>query len=245
MSAKEAEVRKKLILALDLDDLSRVKNLVRQMGSLVGLFKIGHQLFTRHGPAAIKMVQDEGGKVFLDLKYHDIPNTIKSAIEAAVSLNITMLNLHALGGKAMMSAAVKSAQSAAKKDSSPPPILLGVTLLTSLLESDLFEMGITSTIQTEVQRLACLAYQAGIDGVVASPREISFIRDVLPHDFIVVTPGVRLKNSPRHDQKRSLTPREALQAGADYLVVGRPILQAPDPIKAANRILEDMASVTA
>jgi len=241
MTSKKAAV-KKLILALDLDSLSEARNLVRQLSSHVGLFKVGHQLFTRHGPSAVKMVQDEGSRVFLDLKYHDIPNTVKSAIEAAVSLRVDMLNLHALGGKAMMLAATESARSTARKIHSPPPILLAVTILTSLLGADLAEMDITSPVSTGVQRLARLAYAAGLSGVVASPREISFIRDILPRDFLIITPGVRLKNSNGDDQKRFLTPQAALRAGADYIVVGRPILQASNPAQAAHNILENMAT---
>ena len=241
MPSEESKVRKRLILALDLDDLSKVRNLVRQLRPFVGLFKVGHQLFTRHGPSAVKMIQDEGGQVFLDLKFHDIPNTVKSAIEAAVSLNVTMVNFHALGGKAMMAAAAQSARAAAQKNRSPAPILLAVTVLTSLLDYDLAEMGITPPVAQEVQCLSRLAHEAGIDGVVASPREISLIRAILPQDFLIVTPGVRLKSSSKDDQKRFLSPREAIQIGADYIVVGRPILQAPNPLEAARHILDDMA----
>jgi orotidine-5'-phosphate decarboxylase len=241
MPSEESQVRKRLILALDLDDLSEVQNLVRQLRPFVGLFKVGHQLFTRHGPSAVRMIQEEGGQVFLDLKFHDIPNTVKSALEGAVSLKVTMVNFHALGGKAMMEAAAKSARAASEKNRSPAPILLAVTVLTSLLDPDLAEMGITPPVAEEVQRLSRLAYEAGIDGVVASPREISLIRAILPQDFLIVTPGVRLESSSKDDQKRFLSPREAIERGADYLVVGRPILRAPNPLEAARHILEDMA----
>jgi orotidine-5'-phosphate decarboxylase len=241
MPSEESKVRKRLILALDLDDLSEVQKLVRQLRPFVGLFKVGHQLFTRHGPSAVRMIQEEGGQVFLDLKFHDIPNTVKSALEAAVSLEVTMVNFHALGGKAMMEAAAISARAAAEKNRSPTPILLAVTVLTSLLDPDLAAMGIAPPVAEEVQRLSRLAYEAGIDGVVASPREIALIRAVLPQDFLIITPGVRLESSSEDDQKRFLSPREAIESGADYLVVGRPILQASNPLEAARHILEDMA----
>ena len=241
MSSKELEFKKKLIVALDLHDLSEAQILVKQLRSYVGFFKVGHQLFTRYGPAATKMIQDEGGQVFLDLKYHDIPNTVKLAVNAAVSLKANMLNFHALGGRAMMVAAVKSAQAAAKELHLSPPILLAVTILTSLADPDLIELGISSSVSNEVQRLARMAYEAGVNGVVASPQEITIIREVLPDNFLIVTPGVRLKDSKGDDQKRFLTPREALQAGADYIVVGRPIVKAPDPVRAAHDILHDMS----
>lgn len=242
MHTKESEFSKRLIVALDLDDLTKVRSLVRHLRSFVGLFKVGHQLFTRYGPAAVKTIQEEGGRVFLDLKFHDIPNTVKSAIEGAVSLKVAMLNFHAFGGRAMMAAAAKSARAAAERNRSPAPILLAVTVLTSLSDVDLAEMGIAPPVSEEVQCLSRLAYETGIDGVVASPREISLIRAVLPQNFIIVTPGVRLKHSSKDDQKRVLSPREAIEMGADYIVVGRPILQAPNPLEATRNILDDMAT---
>jgi len=241
MPLLESEVSKRLILALDVDDLSRVRNLVRELRPFVGLFKVGHQLFTRHGPAAVKLIQHEGGQVFLDLKFHDIPNTVKSAIEAAASLNVAMINFHALGGKAMMAAAAKSARAAAEKNLYTAPILLAVTVLTSLADLDLAEVGITPPVTQEVQRLSRLAYESGIDGVVASPQEISLIRAIVPQDFLIVTPGVRLQSLNKDDQKRFLSPREAIEMGADYIVVGRPILEAPNPLEATRHILDDMA----
>jgi len=240
MPVAKSRFNTRLILALDVDDFSRVRNLVRELRPYVGLFKVGHQLFTRHGPAAVKMIQDEGGQVFLDLKFHDIPNTVGSAIEAAVSLNVAMVNFHALGGKAMMAAAAKSARAAAEQNPSFPPILLAVTVLTSLVDLDLSEVGITPPLTEEVQRLSRLAYEAGIDGVVASPQEISLIRAILAPEFLIVAPGVRLERSNNDDQKRFLPPREAIKRGADYLVVGRPILEAASPLEAIRHILDDI-----
>lgn len=241
MPSEESKVMKRLILALDLDDLSKVRSVVKELHPFVGLFKVGHQLFTRHGPAAVKVIQDEGGEVFLDLKFHDIPNTVKSAIESAASLNVAMLNFHALGGKAMMAAAANAVRASEEKNCSPAPVLLAVTVLTSLVDTDLAEVGITPPVAQEVQRLSLLAHKAGIDGVVASPQEISLIRAVLPQDFLIVTPGVRLESSKKDDQKRFLSPRQAIERGADYIVVGRPILLAPKPLEAARHILDDMA----
>lgn len=240
MLSKE-EVKKKLIVALDVDSLSEAQFWVKELKSYVGLFKVGLQLFTRYGSSAVRMVQDEGGEVFLDLKFHDIPNTVTAAIEAAVSLKVKILNVHALGGRTMMAEAVKSARAAADKLHSPTPILLAVTILTSLLDSDLAEMGITAPVTAQVQRLAFLAYEAGLNGVVASPQEIPFIRDRLPRDFLIVTPGVRMHTAHKDDQKRVLTPNMALQAGADYIVIGRPILTASNPVEAVHTFLEAMA----
>lgn len=240
MLSKE-EVKKKLIVALDVDSLSEAQFWVKELKSYVGLFKVGLQLFTRYGSSAVRMVQDEGGEVFLDLKFHDIPNTVTAAIEAAVSLKVKILNVHALGGRTMMAEAVKSARATADKLHSPTPILLAVTILTSLLDSDLSEMGITAPVTAQVQRLAFLAYEAGLNGVVASPQEIPFIRDRLPRDFLIVTPGVRMHTAHKDDQKRVLTPNMALQAGADYIVIGRPILTASNPVEAVHTFLEAMA----
>jgi len=242
MTKNKTELKNKLIVALDLHDLSEAQRLVKKLSSSVGFFKVGHQLFTRYGPAATKMIQDEGGKIFLDLKYHDIPNTVKLAVHAAVSLKVNMINVHAFGGTTMMEEAVKSARTAAQEFRLPPPILLAVTILTSLSDPDLIELGVSSSVSSEVQRLARMAHKAGVNGVVASAHEIPIIREALPDNFVIVTPGVRPKDSKADDQKRTLTPRAALQAGADYIVVGRPIVKAPDPVRAADEILRDMAS---
>ena len=241
MEATTEKTKKKLIVALDIDDLSQARALVKELKDSVGLFKVGHQLFTRSGPSAVAMVHEEGGRVFLDLKYHDIPHTVKNAVEAAVALKVAMLNVHTSGGRAMMKAAAEAARSKARAITVTPPILLGVTVLTSLSDADLADVGLHSPVAEEVARLAALAYASGLNGVVASPHEISLIRKVCPAGFLIVTPGVRLPDATKDDQKRVLTPREAIHAGADYLVIGRPILQASDPKTAVQKIVADMA----
>ena len=234
------QYRKKLIVALDVDDLSHAQTLVRQLRSSVGLFKVGHQLFSCYGPKAVEMIHGQGGAVFLDLKYHDIPNTVKLAVEAATALQVAMVNVHASGGKKMMTEAANAARAVAEENGIPKPIMLGVTVLTSLSESDLVDVGMNGSVVERVERLALLAHEAGLDGVVASPQELVRLREVLPRDFVIVTPGVRFSAAPGDDQKRTLTPRQAIEAGSDYLVVGRPIVKAPDPVQAAQAIVRDM-----
>ncbi|HPD60392.1 MAG TPA: orotidine-5'-phosphate decarboxylase [Thermodesulfobacteriota bacterium] len=241
MEATTEKAKKKLIVALDIDNLSQARDLVKELKDSVGLFKIGHQLFTRSGLLAVAMVHEEGGKVFLDLKYHDIPHTVKNAVEAAVNLKVAMLNVHTLGGRAMMKAAAEAVRSKTREIIVTPPILLGVTVLTSLSDADLADVGIHSPVAEEVMQLATLAYSSGLNGVVASPQEISPIRKVCPAGFLIVTPGVRLPDAAGDDQKRVLTPRQAIEAGADYVVIGRPILNASDPKTAAQKITADMA----
>lgn len=232
---------KKIIVALDVDDLSLARDLVKELKNSVGLFKVGHQLFTRSGPSAVAMVNNEGGSVFLDLKYHDIPNTVKNAVEAAVALKVAMLNVHTAGGSAMMKAAAEAARVKASALNITPPILLGVTVLTSLSDTDLAETGTNFPVTEQVPRLTALACASGLNGVVASAQEISLIRKVCPAEFLIVTPGVRPAEAAGDDQKRTLTPRQAIEAGADYLVIGRPILKASDPKAAARKIAVDMA----
>lgn len=235
-----SNARHKLIIALDVDELADAQALVKTLLPSAGMFKVGHQLFSRYGPAAVEMVHDAGGKVFLDLKYHDIPNTVKLAVEAATALRVAMLNVHTSGGTMMMAEAAKAARLAAEKLQCPKPIVLGVTILTSLSDADIVELGMIAPVESQVVRLARLAHASGLDGVVASPREIARLRTALPSGFIIVTPGVRTSVSPADDQKRTLSPREALKAGADYLVVGRPILKASDPLRAAQEIASAM-----
>jgi len=233
--------KNKLIIALDVDDLGRARELAVALHAHVGMFKIGHHLFSRYGPAAVEMIHDLGGRVFLDLKYHDIPNTVRLAVEAAVSLKVAMLNVHSAGGRVMMTEAVYAAHQAAIRVQCSRPIVLGVTVLTSLAESDLEEVGMRGPVESQVKRLAALAHASGFDGVVASPQEIGAIRSILPPPFLIVTPGVRVTPTAHDDQKRTLSPAAALQAGADYLVVGRPILEAPDPALAAQNMVQAMA----
>jgi len=234
-------LRKKLIVALDVDDLAHARNLVRTLAPYVGMFKIGHQLFSTYGPDAVRMVHEERGSVFLDLKYHDIPNTVKRGVEAAAGLHVAMVNVHASGGKAMMAEAAAAVRRV-EATGAVKPIVLGVTILTSLSDDDLVEIGIQGPVTERVKQLALLAHAAGLDGVVASPREIDCLRSALPRDFIIVTPGVRPAVSEKDDQKRTMTPAEAVRAGADFIVVGRPIIAAPDPAAAAQEMVKELGA---
>jgi len=187
------------------------------------------------------MIRQKGQKVFLDLKYHDIPNTVAKAGEEATKLNVAMFNLHALGGFEMMKKAAETSMAAAKSLGIPKPLILAVTILTSMDETALKEVGVQGSILEEVGRLASLASKAGIDGVIASPQEIRTIRDRCGEKFLIVTPGIRAPSDKKDDQKRTLTPKEAVSAGANYLVIGRPIKEAKDPLEAVQKIVEDIS----
>ncbi len=225
----------RLIVALDVRSLDEAKALVDKLIPAVKIFKVGLGLFTLCGPAAVKMVKDKGGKVFLDLKFHDIPNTAASAVIAASDLGVFMLNVHALGGSEMMKKAAE-----AVKGKTDKPKILGVTILTSMDQRAIGEVGIKRDVEEEVLDLAKMAKDAGLDGVVASPLETSAIRERSGKDFIVVTPGVRPEWAAKGDQKRIATPAGAIRAGADYIVVGRPVIEAGDQAEAARKIIEEM-----
>ena len=213
----------------------------RLRGVTLGV-KIGNQLFTAAGPAAVEHAHKRGCRVFLDLKYHDIPNTVAGAVREATRLGVFMLNVHAAGGVAMMRAAAQAATTAAREFSVPRPLVLGVTVLTSLDRKALQrEVGVPAAVEAHVLRLAELARDAGLDGCVASPREIAILRGTLGRKWVIVTPGVRPLRSD-DDQMRTATPRAAIAAGADYLVVGRPITAAPDPAAAVAAIVEEIAA---
>jgi orotidine-5'-phosphate decarboxylase len=233
--------KEKIIFALDVEHFSEAQQWVKILKNQVGLFKVGKQLFTHAGPKVIDMILAKGQKVFLDLKFHDIPNTVAKAGEEATKHNVTMFNLHALGGSEMMKKTVEASRAVAKEIAIPKPIILAVTILTSMDENNLKEVGILGPIPEQVGRLASLAMKAGADGVVASPQEIGIIRQKCGEKFLIVTPGIRMPSSKPDDQKRTLTPREAVSAGADYLVIGRPIKDAKDPLEAAQKIAEDMS----
>jgi orotidine-5'-phosphate decarboxylase len=233
-------VNNRLIIALDVDELERARQLVSLLKGAVGMFKIGKQLFTRYGPQAVAMVQDLGGEVFLDLKFHDIPNTVARAAEEAVRHGVCMFNVHASGGFGMMQQTVAAVQAGAAALKQRRPLVLGVTVLTSLAAKDLTDLGINGTVAEQVVRLARLARSAGLDGVVASPLEIAMIKKECGRDFLVVTPGVRPAASAAGDQKRVLTPGGAIRNGADYIVVGRPITGAADPLQAAQDIVKEI-----
>lgn len=224
----------KLIVALDTDDLRKVKRITDEFSGIVEIFKIGSQLFTRYGPRVVNIVNKKGGKVFLDLKFHDIPNTVKSAVESARDLGVFMLTLHTLGGKDMLEAAGSV---------SDRPKLAGVTVLTSMDDRDLAGLGLRRKVEEEVLYLAKLAKDCGLDGVVCSPREIEIVRKKIGSDFMIIVPGIRPKGGKASDQKRILTPKEAIALGADYIVVGRPILEARSPIKAVREILKEIKDV--
>lgn len=233
--------RDRLVLALDIDSDREALGLVSELKDSVGLFKVGHQLFTAYGPDIVRRIIEQGGRVFLDLKYHDIPNTVAKASVEAVKLGVGIFNLHALGGFDMMKAAVESAREAAEELGLPMPVMLAVTILTSMDERSLRrELKITRSLRREVCHLARLAQRAGMHGVVASPQEIKMLRRAIRGEFIVLTPGVRPAWADKDDQKRVMTPAEAVDAGADYIVIGRPVLKAKDRKAAVEKILEEI-----
>ena len=224
----------RVILPLDVPNLPEAVNLARRLAPHLAAVKIGNQLFTAEGPAAVRAMHDLGVRVFLDLKYHDIPNTVAGAIASAVSLGVWMVNVHASGGPAMMKAAAEAAGAA---PTGRRPLVIAVTVLTSLSHADIrLSLGTTRSVEEQVVHLAREAQAAGLHGVVASPHEIAPIRRMCGSDFAIVTPGVRPADAALNDQRRVMTPGEAVRAGADYLVVGRPITAAPDPVEAARRI---------
>ncbi len=234
-------LKDRLVLALDVDSDKEALTVVDELKESVGLFKVGHQLFTAYGPDIVRRIISKGGKVFLDLKYHDIPNTVAKASAEAVKLGVSIFNVHALGGLDMMKAAAESARETAEKLGLPAPIALAVTVLTSMDEKNLRrELKITRSLQREVAHLARLAQRAGMHGVVASPREIKMLRRAVRGEFVILTPGVRPAWASKDDQKRIMTPGEAIAAGADYLVVGRPVLKAGDRKEAVRKILEEI-----
>lgn len=237
MSAKD-----RLIVALDVATLAEEEKTLRELGGTVSFFKVGNQLFTAAGPRAVEAIKKTGARVFLDLKYHDIPNTVERTAQSACDLGVDLFNVHALGGFEMMECAAKAVWNWSEEKGRPGPKILGVTVLTSLSEASLKDvMGETNrTLEEEVLMLARMASSAGLDGVVASPEEIVPIKEACGKEFIVLTPGVRPKGSEMGDQKRVLTPGEAIRRGADYLVVGRPILSALNPGEAAGAILKEM-----
>jgi orotidine-5'-phosphate decarboxylase len=232
--------KQRLIFALDVDNLEDARGWVDKLQGQVGVFKIGKQLFTRCGPEVVSLVQDGGCDVFLDLKYHDIPNTVAMAGLEALRLGVRMFNVHALGGFEMMAKLVAEIDKACPRGNPDRPVLLAVTILTSSNEETLRGVGIDRPVEVMVPKLARLARDAGMDGVVASPKEVGLIREACGDDFLIVTPGVRPAFATQDDQKRVTTPADALRSGADYLVIGRPISAAADPALAADMILQEM-----
>jgi len=227
-----------LLVALDVEQGARALQLVEQLNGLVGGVKIGSRLFTLEGPSLVKRIADTGMRVFLDLKFHDIPNTVAQAVEAATLTGAWMINVHAAGGVPMMQAAAKAAVDTARMARRPKPLVIAVTVLTSMDEPTLHEVGVSRPLMEHVVELARMAQRAGLDGVVASPLETREIRDTCGRDFAVVTPGIRgaAAGTDKNDQSRTMGPGEAMRAGSTYLVVGRPIIAAPDPRAAAEAI---------
>jgi orotidine-5'-phosphate decarboxylase len=228
----------KILVALDVESRDSAVSLADALRGSVGGFKIGSRLFTAEGPSMVREMTERGDRVFLDLKYHDIPNTVATAVEAAAQLGVWMVNVHASGGTAMMRAAREAAHNAAARRGIAPPIVIAVTVLTSMNQAGLKETGVVIDVMDQVLRLAELTREAGLDGVVASPRETAAIRKRCGADFAIVTPGIRAADAPKDDQSRTMAPAEAIAAGASYLVVGRPIIAAADPRGAALGLFE-------
>jgi orotidine-5'-phosphate decarboxylase len=230
---------RELLVALDVDSAGAARALADRVRESVGGFKIGSRLFTSEGPSFVRELTSRGDRVFLDLKFHDIPNTVAGAVAAAADLGVWMVNVHASGGRAMMQAAREALERLGRQR----PLLIGVTVLTSLDQGAVTQVGFDRPVAEQVDRLSALTQQAGLDGVVASPHEIALIRRQCGPDFAIVTPGIRGGNDRRDDQSRTMTAAEALAAGATYLVVGRPIIAAPDPLAAAEQIAADCRAV--
>jgi len=233
-------VKNPIIVALDVPEASAALTLAQSVAPAVGAFKIGKELFVSAGPDIVKRVRDTGSSVFLDLKFHDIPNTVAKAVASATRLDVQMLTVHTCGGSTMLERALKGANEAAKQTGNKAPLILGVTVLTSMDESDLHEVSVNKTPESQVIHLAQMATGAGLKGLVCSPKEIAPLREVLPPEVQLVTPGIRPVGSDTGDQKRVMTPVEAISAGADWLVIGRPIYGADNPREAAESILESL-----
>ena len=228
----------KIIVALDVETQAQALALARKLKGKAGVFKIGKELFTACGPSVVKKIQKLGGKVFLDLKFHDIPNTVAKAVAQATKLGVYMMTIHTSGWLEMMQAAAKAARENAPKDAAP--IILGVTILTSLDDAGLKKIGYKYTAEQMVLRLAKLAKEAGLGGIVSSPKEVKKLRKALGKDMVLVTPGIRPLWAAAGDQKRIMTPRDAIKAGADYMVIGRPITAQKNPAEAAELIAKEI-----
>lgn len=230
----------KLIVALDFDSEKKALKLVEKLKNDVRFFKVGLELFSSCGSRVVEKIMETGSEVFLDLKFHDIPNTVLKAATAATRLEAYMFNVHALGGYDMMKATARAVENEADRLGIRRPKVLAVTILTSMNDEALKNIGINVNMKKEVLKLAKMAKLAGLDGVVASPVEAKSIREELGKDFLVVTPGVRPKTAALNDQKRVTTPRDAIKNGANFIVVGRPITEASDPLGAARNILKEI-----
>ena len=236
--------RNRLLVALDVESGERALALARSLQDVAGGFKIGSRLFTLEGPSLVRALADTGARVFLDLKFHDIPNTVAQAVESAVLTGAWMVNVHASGGLAMMKGARHAATDAATRAKVASPLLIAVTVLTSMDGATLRDVGVERSLEDQVIALARLTKQAGLDGVVASPLETAAIRAACGPDFVIVTPGIRgaSAGAEKNDQSRTLGPAEAIKAGATFIVVGRPIIAAKDPRAAAEAIVAELAA---
>ncbi len=243
MTALESVAKNKLIVALDVERAQQARELASTLRDIVGMFKIGSQLFTAAGPDLVREIIKAGGRVFLDLKFHDIPNTVAAAAVEATRLGVSIFNVHASGGSEMMRRTAEAAAHTAEVEGLVRPAVIAVTVLTSADSALLKSIGTTVELEEHVRRLAVLAADSMMDGVVASSHEVPLIRSAVKKShFLIVTPGVRPSNTAAQDQRRIMTPAQAIKAGADYLVVGRPIIAAPDPSKAALAIVREMES---
>lgn len=232
----------RLIVALDVDDAGRALALAAELRELVGMFKVGMQLFTAAGPQIVRDIVSRGGKVFLDLKFHDIPNTVSSAGIEATRLGVSIFNIHASGGTEMMKRTADAVAETASREGLERPRVIAVTLLTSLDTQALNEVGVEVDATSFITTLARAAADSGLDGVVASPHEIAMIREVVPaKDFIIVTPGIRSSSDSDDDQRRTMTAADAVRLGADYIVVGRPILAANDVAKMTRDFVDQIS----
>lgn len=231
----------KLIVALDVDSTARALDLFDELRDVVGMFKIGSQLFTAAGPEIVRQIVARGSRVFLDLKFHDIPNTVAAAGIEATRLGVSIFNIHASGGAEMMKRTAGAVAEIANREALAKPKVIAVTLLTSLDQSSLEQIGLKDDPGSLVVRLARAAADCGLDGIVASPQEITLIKQTIANpEFLIVTPGIRSGQDASDDQKRTLTAAEAIKAGANYLVVGRPVLNAEDPVDAAGKVVAEI-----
>jgi orotidine-5'-phosphate decarboxylase len=230
-------MKEKIIIALDVSSREQALRLVRALHDLAGMFKVGSQLYMAAGPSIVREIVDMGGRVFLDLKFHDIPNTVTHAAVEAAKLGVFMMTIHASGGRAMMESVAEELD---EKFGSKRPRVVAVTILTSLDTPAVFEIGLERPIEEQVERLALLAQDCGVDGIVCSPREIQPLRRIVDANFRIVTPGIRMPDQPLNDQLRTATPPAALAAGADYIVLGRAITAEPDPRAAIERLIQSI-----
>lgn len=232
---RQVNAKERIILALDTPSPEEALHLLDSLNGLALNVKIGPGLFIQNGPDLINTLHGKGYRVFLDLKLYDIPNTVGLAIAAAKKMGVWMVSVHLCGGKKMLQTAVREAQN--------NPLVVGITVLTSFSENELKATGVQNSLEAHVQELALLGLKQGVNGIVASPWEVRMLRSILPKNMLIITPGIRPQGAPAHDQVRTMTPREALEAGADYLVIGRAVLEAPKPREALSLILAEVENV--